>query len=250
MFTGREYYPHLWLYDFRNRWYDAQLGRFLQPDPTGFDAGDMNLFRYCGDDPVDKTDPMGLVSVPSMRFYDQPLFPPDWSRLQRLGFTMGYWAFSDKKLEADFKKAEQAQKDPVIKAMFARIAADKVHRVMIIRSNSVGRNSDQFTGYANGNASFAWNPRAASAFSGGTQSPATVLVHEAAHADRFLSDPGGIGRDFHAGDGAMGHVGRFGNLEEKRVITGPEARAAAALGENTRDSAASVFYPVDSVLGR
>jgi hypothetical protein len=48
----------------------------------------------------------------------------------------------------------------------------------------------------------------------------------------------------------MGRVGRFGNLEDKRVITGPEARAAAALFENSRDSAAGVFYPVDSVLGR
>jgi hypothetical protein len=26
----------------------------------GFDAGDMNLFRYCGNDPVDQSDPSGL----------------------------------------------------------------------------------------------------------------------------------------------------------------------------------------------
>jgi hypothetical protein len=30
------------------------------PTPIGFDAGDMNLFRYCGNDPVDRTDPTGL----------------------------------------------------------------------------------------------------------------------------------------------------------------------------------------------
>jgi len=34
-------------------------------DPTGFDAGDMNLFRYCDDDPVDRSDPTGLVSTGS-----------------------------------------------------------------------------------------------------------------------------------------------------------------------------------------
>ena len=28
-----------------------------------FDAGDMNLFRYCGDDPVDRSDPMGLEDI-------------------------------------------------------------------------------------------------------------------------------------------------------------------------------------------
>lgn len=30
-------------------------------DPKGFEAGDENLFRYCGDDPVDNTDPTGMM---------------------------------------------------------------------------------------------------------------------------------------------------------------------------------------------
>jgi RHS repeat-associated protein len=60
MFTGREYYPELGLYDFRNRFYHPGLGRFLQSDPTRFDAGDANLFRYCGGDPVNGSDPFGL----------------------------------------------------------------------------------------------------------------------------------------------------------------------------------------------
>jgi RHS repeat-associated protein len=60
MFQGREYFPELGIYDYRHRMYHPGLGRFLQTDPTGFDAGDMNLFRYCSDDPVSKSDPMGL----------------------------------------------------------------------------------------------------------------------------------------------------------------------------------------------
>jgi len=60
MFTGREYFPELGLYDFRNRFYYPALGRFLQSDPMGFDAGDANLFRYCGGDPVNGSDPFGL----------------------------------------------------------------------------------------------------------------------------------------------------------------------------------------------
>jgi RHS repeat-associated protein len=59
MFQGREYFPELGIYDYRHRMYDPLLGRFLQTDPTGFGAGDMNLFRYCGDDPVDRSDPTG-----------------------------------------------------------------------------------------------------------------------------------------------------------------------------------------------
>ena len=60
MFQGREWIGELGIYDYRHRYYQPALGRFLQSDPTGFDAGDMNLFRYCGDDPVDRSDPMGL----------------------------------------------------------------------------------------------------------------------------------------------------------------------------------------------
>jgi hypothetical protein len=32
----------------------------MSEDPKGFDAGDYNLYRYCSNDPLDHTDPMGL----------------------------------------------------------------------------------------------------------------------------------------------------------------------------------------------
>jgi RHS repeat-associated protein len=60
LFTGREWLSDLHLYDFRNRMYQPELGRFLQPDPKEFEAGDYNLYRYCGNDPVNRNDPMGL----------------------------------------------------------------------------------------------------------------------------------------------------------------------------------------------
>jgi uncharacterized protein RhaS with RHS repeats len=40
--------------------YQPELGRFLQPDPKEFAAGDYNLYRYCHNDPVNRNDPMGL----------------------------------------------------------------------------------------------------------------------------------------------------------------------------------------------
>jgi RHS repeat-associated protein len=60
MFTGREYFPEFGLYDYRNRFYHPVLGRFLQSDPIGFGGGDANLYRYCGGDPVNRSDPSGL----------------------------------------------------------------------------------------------------------------------------------------------------------------------------------------------
>ena len=60
MFTGREWISELGIYDYRNRFYHPGLGRFLQKDPLGLAAGDANLFRYCGGDPVNRNDPSGL----------------------------------------------------------------------------------------------------------------------------------------------------------------------------------------------
>jgi uncharacterized protein RhaS with RHS repeats len=40
--------------------YQPELGRFLQPDPKQFAAGDYNLYRYCHN-PVNKVDPFGLA---------------------------------------------------------------------------------------------------------------------------------------------------------------------------------------------
>jgi RHS repeat-associated protein len=59
LFTGREYLGAS-VYEYRARVYHAGIGRFMSEDPKLFDAGDYNLFRYCHNDPVDFTDPMGL----------------------------------------------------------------------------------------------------------------------------------------------------------------------------------------------
>src|SRR5205823_3354322 len=61
LFAGSQYLPETGLYDMRNRFYDPTLNRFLQADPIGFAGNALNLYRYCHDDPVDLSDPMGLV---------------------------------------------------------------------------------------------------------------------------------------------------------------------------------------------
>ncbi len=64
LFTGREWIADLKLYDYRNRMYQPELGRFLQPDPKEFGAGDYNLYRYCHNDPVNRNDPFGFEDIP------------------------------------------------------------------------------------------------------------------------------------------------------------------------------------------
>ena len=89
MFTGREWLWELHVYDYRRRLYNPENGRFLQVDPTGlytegakltpeqralfspgctapdaFSSSELNLYRYCGDDPVNNADPFGLEFFP------------------------------------------------------------------------------------------------------------------------------------------------------------------------------------------
>jgi RHS repeat-associated protein len=60
LFTGQRWHSELGLYDDRNRFMSPDLGRFLQPDPIGFKGDASNLYRYCGNDWANRSDPMGL----------------------------------------------------------------------------------------------------------------------------------------------------------------------------------------------
>ncbi|NJL41950.1 MAG: tetratricopeptide repeat protein [Leptolyngbyaceae cyanobacterium SM1_4_3] len=62
LFTGREWLGSFGLYDYRNRVYSPDLGRFLQTDPIRFNAGDVNLYRYVSNKPVSYIDPEGKVT--------------------------------------------------------------------------------------------------------------------------------------------------------------------------------------------
>ncbi len=62
LFQGREYDYTTQLYHFRARWYDPETGRWLSNDPIGISGG-LNLYAFCGNDPVNFVDPMGLAIV-------------------------------------------------------------------------------------------------------------------------------------------------------------------------------------------
>lgn len=62
LFAGAILLPETQLYDMRNRIYYPRWGRFLQTDPIGFKGDASNLYRYCVNNPVNLTDPDGLVA--------------------------------------------------------------------------------------------------------------------------------------------------------------------------------------------
>jgi RHS repeat-associated protein len=63
LFTGQQWYSDIGLYDLRNRFYSPDMGRFLQADPIGFEGDASNLYRYCGNNPITRSDPTGLSSL-------------------------------------------------------------------------------------------------------------------------------------------------------------------------------------------
>ncbi|GAC1460231.1 MAG: hypothetical protein NVS2B14_02100 [Chamaesiphon sp.] len=60
-YTGREFDKETGQYYYRTRYYSSTVGRFLNEDSLGFDAGDANLYRYVGNSPLNATDPSGQV---------------------------------------------------------------------------------------------------------------------------------------------------------------------------------------------
>lgn len=67
LFSGERWIPEMSMYDLRNRFYHPDLGRFAQPDPISFKGDSSNLYRYCGNDWANKTDPMGLTVADSIK---------------------------------------------------------------------------------------------------------------------------------------------------------------------------------------
>jgi RHS repeat-associated protein len=58
-FQGQRYDSETGLYYFKHRYYSSKLGRFLQPDPIGYDGGG-NLYQFANNAPTVFSDPLGL----------------------------------------------------------------------------------------------------------------------------------------------------------------------------------------------
>jgi RHS repeat-associated protein len=61
-FPGQYYDVQSGLYYNHNRYYNPELGRYMEPDPTGLEAG-LNPYSYVSNNPVNAVDPSGLMEL-------------------------------------------------------------------------------------------------------------------------------------------------------------------------------------------
>jgi len=54
-YTGQRYDSEIGLYNYKARYYSPSIGRFLQPDPLGYNTG-LNLYSYVGNNAPNMTD--------------------------------------------------------------------------------------------------------------------------------------------------------------------------------------------------
>jgi hypothetical protein len=50
--------------DFALAYYNPEVGRFISRDPIGYEAEDVNLYRYVSNNSLNKKDPLGLAEIP------------------------------------------------------------------------------------------------------------------------------------------------------------------------------------------
>jgi RHS repeat-associated protein len=85
-YTGQTWLSDIGLYYYKARFYSPTLGRFLQPDPIGYEGG-LNVYAYAGDDPINRSDPFGLASAPCLSV-DEPTLAANEDA--RFGAVLGW----------------------------------------------------------------------------------------------------------------------------------------------------------------
>jgi len=61
-YTAREFDSETGIYQYRTRYFDPSIGRFVSEDPMGFDAG-INFYGYVKNRPLNMADPLGLSTL-------------------------------------------------------------------------------------------------------------------------------------------------------------------------------------------
>ena len=96
LYRGYYYDSETWLYYLNSRYYDPQTGRFLNSDEQlglNQDLLSYNLFAYCGNNPINRLDPSGLLWGEIKNFFNKAANAVV-STVQNIAHTVSSWASS------------------------------------------------------------------------------------------------------------------------------------------------------------
>ena len=88
-YTDREFDPETGIYEYRARYYDQNVGRFIGEDPIRFKAG-TNFYRYARNTPTFFTDPFGLKTCTPVFHFSFSYTSNETSPLKGMTFVGAY----------------------------------------------------------------------------------------------------------------------------------------------------------------
>ena len=194
--------------------------RFLTPDPLAEKYPNISPYAYCANNPIKYVDPDGR----DIKIYYQDE-NDDWQT----------WVFNGQNQSeapnnafiSDFITVYNSSERKGVGDNIIEAATNGELSINLIQSPK-GINEFDYLTSETGERERAvhWNPKKASGTAEGyTRSPATNLEHEFDHAVSYFTDPKGHEKRTKTYDR------QYDNLEERRVITGSEAKTAQGRGE-------------------
>ena len=205
-------------YDFDARMYYPALCRFMTMDPLCEKYYSISPYAYCNNNPVKYIDPDGReIEIHYQENGKGKVFiftGENADRAPKNTFVQNViTAYNYNKKNGGGENLQKAAKDTKQRYAVAQTedasSGDVPNRMYVVR----------------------WNPYAGlETTDGGTQSPATVLEHEMAHAYQYENHT----EQYRADKRQI--IVSYRNQEERRVITGPERKTAKANNEGIRNN--------------